>query len=135
MKNIESATESIFGPRLVQGPEAIAFPALLELLKNIGFSLLFGQLCRPSPPEVVEFVTRRFGRIQKLLGAERRRDNQVRKMLAEHWAGDPDKLPAIHAQVKAAATAGKITEDLVVGVFRDVHAVRFKWMDDIRHSE
>lgn len=134
MENIKAAAVAVFGPRLVQGPEAIPMSLLLDLLKNIGYALLFGN-CRPQPDDVAKQLSRKFGPIQKLLGAERRRDSQVRQLIAEHWNGDRSLVAAIHADIKRAGREGKITEELVVGVFQDVHASRRKWMDDLRHSE
>jgi hypothetical protein len=69
---------------------AVDWAVVTELVRDLVWALIVG--CAPSPAAGYAYLTREFGPIERLFGAERRRERRIRRAVATHWHGPADRL-------------------------------------------
>jgi hypothetical protein len=79
-----------------EGPE---WSLVVELVRDLVWELIVG--CAPTPAAGYAYLTREFGPIERLFGAERRRERRVRRAVAARWRGPADRLGEVQAAVLA----------------------------------
>lgn len=125
MNDLERSAQLLAGPGLAQaGPDWFS---IVDLVRDIVRAILLGEGCRPGPPpepvELHRYLTQRYTPLQRLFGAERRRQRRIDQALGR-WRGDPSKLPAIRARAMTALESGRVTPELIAGVYADVELGR-----------
>jgi hypothetical protein len=77
--------------------EAVDWLLITELVRDLVWDLIVG--CAPTPAAGYAYLTREFGPIERLLGAERRRERRIRRVVAARWHGPADQLEAVQRAV------------------------------------
>lgn len=118
MTSIERAAEIIAGPNVSQGDTD--WFTILDLIRDIVRVMLLG--CMPQPEDAHDYLTRRHGPIERLLGADRRRSRAIGRTLRGVYRGDPLKFAETTNKVKLALASGRLTRGMFVDVFGEVSA-------------
>jgi len=77
--------------------EAVDWLLITGLVRDLVWALIVG--CAPTPAAGYAYLTREFGPIERLFGAERRRKLRIRRAVAAHWRGPADQLGEVQAAV------------------------------------
>jgi hypothetical protein len=97
----------------VQGPE---WALILELVREV-IQVLIAR-CAPTPEAGYRYLTRRFGPVELLFGADRRRDRRIRWTVAACWRGPADQLADVQAAVLSAVRR-RLTRQLMERLYRE----------------
>jgi hypothetical protein len=80
--------------------EALDWVLVADLVRNLVWALIVG--CAPTPAAGYAYLTREFGPVERLLGAERRREGRIRRAVAANWRGPADRLSEVEEAVLSA---------------------------------
>jgi hypothetical protein len=95
---IEQAAGEIGRAMTAEGrAEAVDWLLIVGLVRDLVWELIVG--CAPTPADGYAYLTREFGPIERLFGAERRRERRIRRAVAAHWRGPAERLGEVQAAV------------------------------------
>jgi hypothetical protein len=77
--------------------EAVDWVLIVDLVRDLVWDLIVG--CAPTPAAGYAYLTREFGPIERLFGAERRRERRIRRAVADRWRGPAEQLGEVQAAV------------------------------------
>ncbi|HKB01618.1 MAG TPA: hypothetical protein VKD90_05330 [Gemmataceae bacterium] len=77
--------------------EAVDWLLITDLVRDLVWALIVG--CAPTPAAGYAYLTREFGPIERLFGAERRRERRIRRAVADHWRGSAQHVGEVQAAV------------------------------------
>jgi hypothetical protein len=95
---IEQAAGEIRGALTADGRAgAVEWLLVVDLVRDLVWELING--CAPTPAAGYAYLTREFGPVERLFGAERRRERRVRRAVAARWRGPADRLADVQSAV------------------------------------
>ena len=102
---------------------ALDWVLVADLVRDLVWALIVG--CAPTPAAGYAYLTREFGPIERLLGAERRRERRIRRAVAAHWRGPADRLAEVQAAVLSAIRGrlSRLMMDHLYGECGDVRTI------------
>lgn len=116
----ERAAKVLLGPM----PRAEVDPGTIALIVSLVEALvkLAALYCnRKDPDELQEWLVKDdWTLLERVLGAERRRDRRVREAFLVHWQGNPDKGKRLYGEYCWARDNGRITKELVRGLYQEM---------------
>lgn len=80
--------------------EAPDWSLVINLVRDLVRALFVG--CAPTPAAGYAYLKRDFGPLERLLGAERRRERRIRRAVTANWHGPADRLGEVEDAVLSA---------------------------------
>jgi hypothetical protein len=101
--------------------EAVDWVLIIDLIRDLVWDLIVG--CAPTPAAGYTYLTREFGPIERLFGAERRRERRIRRAVVDHWRGPAEQLGEVQAAV-VSGIGGRLSRLMMDHLYAECGEVR-----------